>query len=79
METHTWVQLHFTHGAVAFLHGGDTDMVQLHFYMGAITGQYCATLFHEISPWSCLVLELYVVAKHNTINTSTQGRVVVGD
>ena len=35
METHTWVQLHFTHGAVAFLHGGDTDMVQLHFYMGA--------------------------------------------
>ena len=26
-----------------------------------------------------MVLELYVVAKHNTINTSTQGRVVVGD
>ena len=32
----------------------------------AITGQYGATFSHQISPWSCMVLELYLVAKHNT-------------
>ena len=31
-----------------------------------ITGQYCVTFDSKISPWSCFVLELYKVLKHNT-------------
>ena len=34
-----------------------------------ITGQYGATFSHKISPWSCMVLELYLVAKHNTYSS----------
>ena len=41
----------------------------------SITGQYGATFSHKISPWSYMVLKLYLVAKHNTsIYPGIQGK-----
>ena len=48
--------------------------------MQTITGQYGATFSHKISPWSCMVLELYLVAKHNTsIYPGSGGEIGLGD
>ena len=45
-----------------------------------ITGQYGATFSHKISPWSCMVLELYLIAKHNTsIYPGSDGEIGLGD
>ena len=46
----------------------------------AITGQYGATFSHKISPWSYMVLELYLVAKPNTsIYPGSDGEIGLGD